>query len=269
MGLLREAEMMKKPFTIALRIMHHKSISVFILLVIAVLFPSCEKDHFWDFAKSTGDIVTVTRPVNENFTKIHLNDDVNLVITQGNTYSIRVEGGENILSGIETSISDSLLTIRNNNKFNWVRSYDKKFTAYVTMPHIIDLKYEATSTVTNTDTIREDSLTVSAVGGSGYIDLIIKTGTSKLSIIYGSVDMKISGQTGVNFIYSASYGPFHCLDLESGFVFMRNASTNDCYVNVKHHFEYEITSLGNIYYKGNPEEISGTVSGSGKLLKYD
>jgi hypothetical protein len=81
--------------------------------------------------------------------------------------------------------------------------------------------------------------------------------------------MKISGQTGVNFIYSASYGPFHCLDLESGFLFMRNASTNDCYVNVKHHFEYEITSLGNIYYKGNPEEISGTVSGSGKLIKYE
>lgn len=261
--------MMKKQAIKVLRMMHHKGISALTLLFIAVIFPSCEKDHFWDFTKSTGDIVTVNRPVNENFTKIHLNDDVNLVITQGNSYSIRVEGGENILSGIETSISDSLLTIRNNNKFNWVRSYDKKFTAYVTMPHIIDLKYEATSTVTNTDTIREDSLTVSAVGGSGYIDLIIKTGSSKLSIIYGSVDMKISGQTGLNFIYSASYGPIHCLDLESSFIFMRNASTNDCYVNVKHHFEYEITSLGNIYYKGNPEEISGTVSGGGQLLKYE
>jgi hypothetical protein len=269
MDLLREAKKMKKPVAVALRMMRHKSISALLLLLFAMLLPSCEKDHFWDFTKSTGDIVTVTRPVNESFTKIHLNDDVNLVITQGNTYSISVEGGENILSGIETSISDSLLTIRNNNKFNWVRSYDKKFTAYVTMPHIIDLKYEATGTVTNTDTIREDSLTVSAVGGSGYIDLIIKTGTSKLSIIYGSVDMKISGETGVNFIYSASYGPFHCLDLKSGFLFMRNASTNDCYVNVIHHFEYEITSLGNIYYKGNPEEISGTVSGSGKLIKYE
>jgi hypothetical protein len=38
---------------------------------------------------------------------------------------------------------------------------------------------------------------------------------------------------------------------------------------VKHHFEYEITSLGNIYYKGNPEEISGAVSGGGKLIKYE
>ena len=182
------------------RLMQSKSTTVFILLLIAMLFTSCEKDHFWDFAKSTGDIVTVTRPVNENFTKIYLNDDVNLVITQGNAYSIRVEGGENILSGIETSISDSLLTIRNNNRFNWVRSYDKKFTAYVTMPHIIELKYEATGTVTNTDTIREDSLTVSAVGGSGYIDLIIKTGTSKLSKIYGSDDKKISAKNALKII---------------------------------------------------------------------
>ena len=243
--------------------------SAVLLLIIAMLFPSCEKDHFWDFTKSYGDVVTDTRPVNGNFTEIFLNDDVNLVITQGNAYSIKVEGGENIISGIETSIADSVLTIRNNNKFNWVRSYEKKFTAYVTMPHLLDLRYEATGTVTNTDTIREDSLSVSATGVSGYIDLVIKTGTSKLSIIYGSVDMKISGTTGVNFIYSGSYGPFHCLDLESGFIFMRSASTNDCYVNVKHQLEYEINGLGNIYYKGDPVLLTGSSTSSGKLIKYE
>ncbi len=247
----------------------NKTLFLTMLTVSAVLFPSCEKDHFFDFAKSTGKIVTITRTVDENYTKIYLNDDVNLVITQGNAYSIKLEGGENILSGIETTFSDSTLTIRNKNKFNWVRSYDKEITAYVTLPHLLDLQYEATSTVTNTDTLREDSLTVSSTGGSGYIDLIIKTGTAKLSIINGSVDMKISGKTGVSFIFSGAYGPFHCLDLESDFLFMQNASTNDCYVNVKHHFEYQITSLGNIYYKGSPPEITGASSSSGILIKYE
>ncbi len=246
----------------------HKSLLFFMLTATVLLFASCEKGHFFDFTKSTGEKVTISRPANDNFTRIYIKDDVDLVITQGNVYSIRLEGGENLLPAIETSIVDSTLTIRNNNTFNWVRTYDEKITAFVTLPHILDIKYEATSRVTNTDTIREDSLSVSSSGGSGYIDLIIKTGTAKLSIINGSVDMKIRGISAVSFIYSGGYGPFHCLDLETAFLFMRNASTNDCYVNVTKHFEYEITSLGNIYYKGNPTEISGSTTSEGKLIKY-
>lgn len=240
-----------------------------LLLAIPLLFVSCEKDHFFDFAKRTGKMTTITRTVNEKFTKIFLNDDVNLVITQGNTYSIRLEGGVNLLPGIETIISDSLLTIRNINTFNWLRSYDKKITAYVTMPHLLDLRYQATSNVTNTDTIREDSLTVTSTGGSGYINLTIKTGLSKLAITTGSADMNIKGKTGVNFIFSGAYGTFHCLDLETVILFMRNASPNDCYVNVNYHFEYEIMGIGNIYYRGNPPEISGTITSDGKLVKYE
>jgi len=240
-----------------------------VISVISMLFTSCQKDHFFDFAIRTGKTITIDRTTNENFTKIYLNDDVNLVITQGKIYSIRLEGGENLLPGIETTVSDSMLTIRNTNTFNWLRSYDKKITAFVTLPHLLDLEFKATSNVTNTDTIREDSLSVSSIGGSGYINLTIKTGTSKLSITNGSADMTIRGRTGVNFIFSGAYGAFHCLDLNSVYLFMRNASPNDCYVNVSYHFEYEIAGLGNIYYRGNPSEISGKITSNGKLIKHD
>jgi len=239
------------------------------LFMIVLLLSSCEKDPFPNFALSTGKTVTLTRNVDGNFSKIILNDDVNLVLTQGSVYSISVEGGENILSGIETSVNDSTLTISNHNTFNWLRSYDKKITAYITLPHLLELDYKATSTVTNKDTIREDSLTVIASEGSGYIDLIIKTGTSKLSITGGSADLKVGGKTAVSYLYTGSYGPIRCLDLETDYLFMRSQSTNDSYVNVRYHFEYEISGLGNIYYKGNPPEISGSSTSSGKAIKYD
>jgi len=251
------------------KLISRKSLSFSLLAVIALLFVSCEKDQPFGFALSNGKTVTISRPVDEKFANIYVNDDVNLVITQGTKYSITLEGGENLLPGIETSISDSLLTIRNKNTFNWLRSYDTKITAYVTLRHFLDLRYQATSTVTNTDTIREDSLSVTSIGGSGYIDLIIKTGTAKLAITSGSADMKIRGKTGVNFIFLGSYGAFHCLDLKSDYLFMRNSGTNDCYVNVNYHFEYEIMGIGNIYYRGNPREISGTITSDGKLIKYE
>lgn len=246
-----------------------RKLSLFLFIAVSLALGSCEKDGSAGMTFRTGDIVTVTRPVNGNFTGIYLNDNVNLVLTQAASFSIRVEGGENILGGIKTDISDNTLTISNTNRFNWMRTYNKQVTAYVSMPHLLILNYEATGTVSCTDTIREDSLSVTAKGGSGYINLIIRTGTSKLSITSGSADMNIRGKTGVNFIFSGGYGPFHCLDLESNFLFMRNASPNDCYVNVVNHFEYEITGLGNIYYRGNPPEISGSRTGGGQLIKQD
>ncbi len=239
------------------------------LVVVSLLIGSCQKDQLFDFAKRTGKTVTISRPIVGKFTNIYLNDDVNLVITQDTNYDIKLEGGENLLAGIETTISDSTLTIRNNNTFNWLRSYDQKITAYISLPHLLALQYNATSTVSNTDTIREDSLSVASIGGSGYINLTIKTHTVKLSITRGSADMNIKGITGLNFIFLGSYGAFHCLDLQSTFLYMRNAGTNDCYVNAGYHFEYEIMGLGNIYYRGNPPEISGTITSEGKLIRYE
>lgn len=243
-----------------------KGLAFSLVIVFSGFLSSCKKDGLFDFAKSTGKNVTITRPIGSNFTKIYLNDDVELIITQGNTYSIKLEGGENVLPGLETSIADSTLTIRNNNTFNWVRSYDKKITAYVTLPHLLDLVYEATSTVSNTDTIREDSLFVTANGGSGYINLVVKIGSTHLSINKGSVDMNISGIAGVNYLYSNGYGPFRCADLITGFTFITNNSTNDCYINVNNYLEYKLLSLGNVYYYGNPELNAIEVSGQGKLI---
>lgn len=244
-----------------------KGIIISFIMAILVFSSSCSKDPFPNFALTAGKNVKETRPVDGNFTKIQLNDDVNLVITQGNSYSISVEGGEKILSGIETSISDSTLTISNHNTFNWLRSYDKKFTAYVTLPHLLVFNYKSIGTVTCTDTIREDSLFVTADGGSGYIKLVINTGSSHLSIYNGSADMDISGKTGVNYLYSDAYGPFHCQDLKSETTFINSNSTNDCYINVSYYLEYIITSLGNIYYSGNPTLAPITLTGEGKLIK--
>jgi hypothetical protein len=239
---------------------------VFLWMLISFTFSSCKKDHFFDFLKSTGKTVTIEREAKEKFSEIRLESNINLVLTQGPTYKITLEGGENLLPGIDSEINDSVLTFRNNNKVNWVRSYDRKITAFVTAPHFLKISYQGTGDITNNDTLQEDSLFVISLGGSGYINLCIKTRLSHLSINAGSADMNISGISDNNFIYASSYGPFHCLDLITQNTFMNNRGTNDCYINVKQRLEYEINSLGSIYYKGKPPIITGIINGQGKLI---
>jgi hypothetical protein len=116
------------------------------------------------------------------------------------------------------------------------------------------------------DTIREDSLFVVSNGGSGYINLVIDIDASHFSINTGSVDMNISGKSGVNYIFSNGYGPFRCSNLKTTYTYISNFSTNDCYIDVDYLLEYKIKGLGNIYYKGDPILVPFLVTGEGKLI---
>lgn len=245
-----------------------RGLTALLALVVLLFFNSCEKSRIDDLFMSTGKETTISRDITGNFTKIRLEDGLDLVITTGKPYSITLTGGENVIEGVETTISDSCLTLVNKNKFNWVRSYDRRITANVSLPNLVYLEYESSGTVSNTDTIRADSLFVTAYG-SGYINLVIKTRSSHLALTRGSVDFNIKGFSGVNYLFADGYGPFHCANLRTGFTFMRSQSTNDCYVNVTENLEYEIYNLGNIYYKGNPEVVHGVANSEGRLIKME
>lgn len=240
-------------------------LTALLALFILLLLNSCEKNRIDDIFMSTGKETTITRDITGNFTKIRLEDGLDLVITTGKPYAITLTGGENVLEGVETTITDSCLTLVNKNKFNWVRSYDKRITANVSLPNLVYIEYESSGTISNTDTIRSDSLFVTAYG-SGIINLMIDTRSSHLALTRGSVDFNIRGFSGVNYLFADGYGPFHCENLKTGYTFMHTKSTNDCYIRVDFHLEYIIDNIGNIYYKGKPAHISGKKNAEGQLI---
>lgn len=243
-------------------------IASLLVLFLITLF-SCKKEDLNGLFKSTGSNVTIERDASQPFHRIYLNDDINLVLTQGSGYRITLEGGENMLPGIVTSVDSNTLVISNTNKFNWTRSYNRKITAYVTLTDLSELTYNATSRVSCTDTIRNyDSITVLAVGGSGYIDLTVSAIKTKLAIFKGcSADMKIKGFSGESFLYTAGYGLLACDSLNSTLVFMRSLSSNNCYIRFSRRLEYELMGIGDIWYYGPSYGVAGNITGSGMLIK--
>lgn len=237
------------------------------MIALAVFLISCGKDNAFDLFQSSGPIVKEQRDLSGFFDKISLFNNVNLVLSQGPNTSITVEGGNNLLSDITTEIGeDSTLTIRNLNKYNWVRSYDKKITVYLQLSHLSMIRYESSGNITTTDTIHEDSLRVEAWGGSGTIAMVVKCGSLSLVQHYGSTDFDLSGKNSITYIYAGSYGAFHCLQLKSDCTFIRSEGTNDCFVNAKDWITADIRSSGNTYYTGNPGLVSRAGSGSGNLI---
>ena len=246
--------------------MKFKWVASVVLFVSCMLFSACSPEQLDDCFTNTGPQATIEREV-DVFHSIELYNNVNLVIVQGDSYNIKVEGGKNILSAIKTDVSDSILIIQNTMKCNWVRNYKREVTVYATVPSLREIIYEGSGDVRNEGQIKLDSLQVSIWGGAGSFNLNLDVENLKLALHYGTADLTVKGRALITTIFANSYGPFYCSELISNITYIRNSGTNDCYVYALHILEVEIPSVGNIYYSGDPPVIKMNITGSGKLIK--
>ncbi len=242
---------------------------LFILLLAIISFTSCEKNGVTDCFLSTGEIVMKTRNIN-SFNSILLKDNVNLILKQADSNAIIVEAGKNLISGIITDVGeDNVLEIRNDNSCNWIRSFENPINVYLHYKIIDSIDYRSIGDITTENTIVTDSLWIIAKEGAGQINLDVDIGTLYCSLHYGTLDITLRGESGVSYIYSASFGLINTLDMESDYMYINNKSSNDVYVRVKNHLGATIENIGNIYYTGNPNAISFEKLGAGELIELD
>jgi hypothetical protein len=86
--------------------------------------------------------------------------------------------------------------------------------------------------------------------------------------MYGTVSINATGYSQVTFISSHGYGPIHAENLQSKFTYMNTSSPNDVYLNATVELSVKITNIGNVYYCGDPPEVSADISGGGKLIAF-
>jgi len=232
------------------------------------LMVSCEKNSVGDCFKSTGSVSTVERPVT-GFHTVVLKDNVNLVLNKDNSNSITIEAGKNLLSKIISEVNDSVLTIQNTNSCNWVRSYDTPITVYLTFANLDTIQYQSIGDIRSIDTIHMDNLTINVTEGSGEINFIVEAKTLYCNIHYGTADIKMRGNANVCYVYSNSFGLINNLDLNADLVYLNNRGSNDVYVKANKTLGVTIENIGNVYYKGNPTDISFNQLGSGQLIKLE
>jgi len=243
------------------------------LLPLSWMLIGCEKFPGEDCFKSTGEKTVEHRTI-QPFEHINLEDNINLILTQGDEFSAMVKAGENLIGSIITVVNDNVLTVKNENKCNWMRDFNEEIDVYLTVNHLCSITYRSSGLILSTNTIVSDSLNIAVWDGTGTIDLDIQTRVSALSIHYGSVDYRIRGKSNVCYIYAGSYGPFFCEDLETTFMFMNNCGSNDCYVYCIGELEIQILYTGSIYYTGKdyaplPVLSKSEITGSGKLVNLD
>ena len=242
--------------------MQLRSISIFSLMLI--LLSSCDKDHLLDCLKSSGSTASETREVTGEFNRIDVYNNPEVIITQDSINSITVEAGEHIISGITTEINNGTLTIRNENKCNWVRSYSKTIAVFVHVKKLDFIHHHGSSTISSTNRLENVTFDFN-VWNSGDINLIVHADSiySRQHLAVG--DITLTGESTYLYIFNKSNAFTNEKNLAAQISYVVQKGTGDCHVNISQNMTVEIHDSGNIYYSGNPQ-VSSTITGSGKLI---
>ncbi|MBK7965903.1 MAG: DUF2807 domain-containing protein [Bacteroidetes bacterium] len=242
-----------------------KKIHLLTILFIALLFSSCS--DFCDCFHGTGDVVTEERALG-TISGIHLTNDIDVILYESNFPKMRVTAGDKLIKDVRTREENGLLYIYNDNKCNWVRKFNPTLTVEIWTNHLRTIYADNSSgNITCIDTIHVDNFRIDAFNSLGTFRIKLDANVTTLAINKGPCDLYAEGQAGTQYNYNAGFGVLNCEKLLGVNNYVHNKGTNQIYVNSSTILEVNIDYSGNVYYKGNPNTIKQSITGSGKLIK--
>lgn len=234
------------------------------VLVLIMVTTACKKEHCLDCFKGTGEIVTEERVLGD-FGKIILYDRINLNITQDTINSVSIEGGAHIIPYVATEIVDGVLSIRDDNRCNWVRSFKKEINVDLHCKQLFMIEYRGAGAVKSTNTLVSDSVELNFWDGSGCITLDVDCRMVRVHQHTGCGDAELSGKTQFASFYNHGNGQLRCRQLIAQTVDINAQCTNESYLYAGTYLFARIGYVGNVYYAGNPT-IESVIIDQGQLI---
>jgi RNase P/RNase MRP subunit p29 len=240
-----------------------KIISLLTFLLLAFVFTTCKKENMCDCIKRTGEIITEVRNI-KGFDRLLIEDNVNVFLKQDSIFEVKIEAGKNIVPLIKTELDGSTLVIRNKNRCNWTRSYNKPLNVYITMPRMIYIKSNGTGNLQGTNTFVCDKVDFE-IANAGDMRIDVKC-NDLITHIFGSGDLYVSGVAtnhscnigGTSYLYAAS--------LNTKYTWIHTFSSGPSEIYATDLLQCFIDRTGDVLCYGNPHTIEKTISGNGKLV---
>lgn len=242
----------------------------------------------------------------ETFDQISFRVPGKLMLRQGSPQKVGLEGPDDILREIETSVDGGKLVIKKEGRdWGWNWGSNDRITVYITVKDISALSVGGSGDLIGETKIVSNDLRLS-VSGSGGMDLEVEVRNELEADVSGSgrIDVKgscaqldsdvsgsgrvmldaavkekasfgISGSGRIDAAGSAremkavisGSGRVSAADLEVSKCEVRISGSGDVSIHVKDELNANISGSGSVSYKGNPNHVNSNSSGSGKVRK--
>lgn len=242
-----------------------------IYILILTFIVACNSEDALDCFQTEGNIVQ-QEVVVSSFEKIVVNRDIELIIKEGQEYTVTIETGENLLNDVLATVVDNELQLSDYNSCNYVRDYGIT-KVYVTAPNITEIRnssqYEVSSngvlTYSNLTLISED---FNAPGSFTVGDFRLQINNDKLRVVSNNISsFYITGTVNSLFVgFYAGAGRFEGENLIAQNVDVFHRGSNDMVVNPQISLTGELRGTGNLISVNQPPTVQVEQFYTGELI---
>ncbi len=198
----------------------------------------------------------------KNFTEIKFTISGDLFLTQGNSYSVKIEGNEEDVKNIVTEKEGNSVTIR------YIKNYKNrgKVNVLITLPKLNSVTLAGSGNIFAKKNFTTDNMEIT-VAGSGNIKFDnLNAQKSELSLAgSGNIDIKGAANKVLE-INIAGSGDVRTQEFKANTVEVNISGSGSAKVFAGEKLETNIIGSGSVYYKGEPL-IDAKSTGSGKTTR--
>lgn len=231
-------------------------------------FVSCKKAEDRACFKGAGEEAERIVEINLNIDTLFLYDDLFYTLEQGTETKVILTGGENLLSHINVDFGQGKLSMRNENKCKFLRSYKNKIQAKIYVDSVTYIHYEGSKELISKDTLRSNELRLVIRDGAGSTDLTIVNGYTSATISHGFGDFTLRGNTLYSYLHcnTNSFCDTRSFTVENSLAVYSN-TVGKMQINANHsNLTATIKQSGDIEYIGTPTSKTLQLEGSGKVI---
>jgi hypothetical protein len=211
---------------------------------------------------------TVIEQELEDFNKLYLGPRLRFDLVQDTINKIVIRGGENVIGLVKAELIDGKLSITNENKCNFLRSFKKKINVELHLKKIQNIEFDATEPAYCSNTLLTDylSVTINESAGRLHLDLNAEVLYTVVNRSWGNFEVVGNVNYYKAQLRGNAFGNTTGLSvLDSIHVITRSGS--DLEINADGALlRTQIHSVGNIGYIGTPVTIDHRSFGEGELL---
>ena len=238
----------------------------FPFLFLIIFIGACSKDNRCGCFDSNGKSSTDTRNLS-SFHELEIDQVFDVVLHVDSSPRISIECGEHLFKGIETTVENNRLHIKNLNTCNWVRKYNGHIKLNIYTDSLTYIKLNGSCNIESTDTIFVQEMKVDNYADISNFNMIVKCSTITFALHAGTGNITLHGSAGVSYFWTMGYGYFYFNDFPTDYCYINSNTTGNCFVTVNKEIEATLKNSGNIYYSGNPYRAVSVEKGKGKLIK--
>lgn len=235
--------------------------------IMGLVLIACKKSEDRACVKSAGEDAELEHTV-DSFNKLDIGSNFKVILVQDTVEKVIVRGGKNLINFIHLDVTDGKLTIENENKCNFLRSYKHVVEVEIHLINLINVLFKGTKELTCSNQLNLPYLTFEIQEGAGKCKLNLNCYSLFLGSGFGWGNYEVVGQTNylkVNF-RDNGFGDLYGLQvLDSATII--SSSSERMKINLDGaEARVETSSYGDIWYIGTPTFLEYFQYGEGELI---